>query len=96
MHWIFFIALFLMSGAILISNIIAWNKRDSTKCPSTQEEKNIYYITLGLSCLMFAASTGNLIYSYSAAKHGGGYDGEGLPEGVIQHFGFGLGSSKAE
>ena len=89
MHWIFFIALFLMSGAILTSNIIAWNKRDSTKCPPTQEEKNIYYITLGLSGLMFAASTGNLIYSYSAAKHGGGYDGEGLPEGVIQHFGFG-------
>lgn len=89
MHWIFFIALFLMSGAILTSNIIAWNKRNSTKCPPTQEEKNIYYITLGLSGLMFAASTGNLIYSYSAAKHGGGYDGGGLPEGVIQQFGFG-------
>jgi hypothetical protein len=84
MHWIFFIALFLMSGSILISNIIAWNKRDYTKCPPTQEEKNIYYITLGISGLMFAVSTGNLIYSYSAAKHGGG-----LSEGVIQQFGFG-------
>lgn len=89
MHWIFFIALFLMSGAILTSNIIAWNKRDSTKCPPTQEEKNIYYITLGLSGLMFAVSTGNLIYSYSEAKHGGGYDRRGLSEGVIQQFGFG-------
>lgn len=78
-----------MSGAILTSNIIAWNKRDYTKCPPTQEEKNIYYITLGLSGLMFAVSTGNLIYSYSAAKHGGGYDGGGLSEGVIQQFGFG-------
>ena len=89
MHWIFFIALFLMSGAILTSNIIAWNKRDSTKCPPTQEEKNIYYTTLVLSGLMFVVSAGNLIYSYSEEKHGGVYAGGGLPEGVIQQFGFG-------
>lgn len=55
--WVFYILTLLVAGSIFTSNLIAWGKRDSKKCPPSQMETNIYYTTLIGSGLVFLMSS---------------------------------------